>query len=105
MVLEGIALLLLLVEAVGERRAARWTREMEDADEFGESFNQWIWGHKAGRMWWRFDRAHWGLRLGVWLASLIARFDGWKEQHGLNDAFFFLAVALGVAGIGLTAVF
>jgi phytoene dehydrogenase-like protein len=96
--LEATALVLLLLESVGERRAARWKQWLQETDELAEDVGGAFLG-ELGRVLWRFDPKRVLLLLARLLLSAVARFDGWKDRHHLGDPFFVLALILGVSGV------
>ena len=91
--LESIGLLLLTIEAIGERRSSRWKNELEDVK------------HDAQGRWLMFTREYITLRLAIGITSMVARFDNWKDRRGLGDLFFLFALACGVSGVALSVAF
>ncbi len=98
--LEVVGLALLIAEAIGERRAPRWKHEIEEGNEAMDALLSDRLGRGFGRGWPRFYSF-----VGLGLVSAIARFDGWKDRHGLSDLVFLLALACAVSGVALSVAF
>src|SRR5438034_7090075 len=101
-VFEIMGLLILLMEAIGERRAARWRQELAESEENLEEMYRDLMGDRFGRGMWALTLQRVSLRVATSLASMIADFDEWKDRHGLSDALFLFGVLLGAAGIVLS---
>jgi hypothetical protein len=100
--LETLSLVLLATDAIGERRAARWKEELKEADKAMEALSRGALGDESGQRWWRLDVKRYFLLWGESVASVVMRFDAWKQARGLANLIFVLALALGAAGVALS---